>query len=256
MGILLYDKSANFSAVKVGDSGLYTSLTTGLDGIFETRLSASKTAFNAAPSATSICLITGSPTYSTTSVNLTTAGAITFPVNPGNGGGNTIAFVIKIKNGGNTTDIPIASYPTNANADGALWIRNFNRTTYALATYFNSQTTPNTIGGNVTTSLAAPSNGSLDDTFQLFVVTLQSESGLTIYWPKYASSATAALTAGQFAYFNTASATNKFKALYSTSGLAQDLSMFAHWNTVLTSTQINTFYMELAQQMVRFGVTI
>lgn len=252
MGILLLDKNANFSGAPVGNAGLYTSVTSGLLSLFETRRNASKARQNSAPASNLEAGIAGG-TFNATSMDFTAVGQVTFPTAPVNAGENTVAIILKIKNGGTGSDSPVGSFSGSATTTGAAYFVNYNRRVSFESTAFNSQTSPSTFVANKSAYLDMPADGSLDGTFQMFVATLKSEVGLTLYRPSTGASSTAAMTAGQFAYFSP-SAVN-FRANGNGTG-QQGVAMFAHWNRVLTPSEISTFYAEMRDQYAMLGLTI
>lgn len=257
MGIIIYDKNADFSATKVGDAGLYTSLTTNLDALFETRLNASKTANNSAPSNSAKALVPGPLTYAATGVSFNTPSAVVFPVGPNNAGANSFAMIIKIKNGGATTDYVLGSYSANPVTHGSIYITNWNRRVQLQTTLFDSQTSPATYTTNGTVYVDAPADGSLDGTHQLVVATVHSQDAVKLYWPKYGLVSSQTLTSSQFAYYNLAGAASNFKMAVTGTGLAtQEVTMFAHWNSILSAGDVNTFYGEMVPQFERVGIII
>lgn len=255
MGILLFDKNADYSTGGVGHAGLYTSVGSGLQSLFETRRSAVKTKQNSAPGNSLEAQIVGTPTFNSTSVDVTAAGQIVFPSGPVNTGENSFAVILKIKSGGVSSDYPLGSVTTTATSSGSCYFTHYNRRVQFETTVFNSQNTPTTYTSNKIAFIDFPSDGSLDGTFEMFVVTLKSENALRLIRPKTNSLVTTALTAGQFAYFNQSVANRNLRALGG--GTAQQgISMVAHWNRVITDTEVTTFYNEIREQYSLLGLSI
>ena len=255
MGILLFDKNADFSANSLGHAGLYTSVTSNLLGLFELRRSAAKARKNSAPANDSEASIGAGPVFNATSVDLSAVGQITFPSGPANGGENTVAIIMKVKNGGGASDMPIGSFPSGATDNGAAYLSHFNRRFQFETTLFNSQSAPTTYVANANAWLDAPADGSLDGTFQLIVVTLKSADALKLYWPARNQVKTTTIAADRFAYFNQGVANANFRGL-SNGSVQQGVSMFAYWDRALTASEVATFYGEMKKQFGRIGLAI
>lgn len=255
MGILLLDKNADFSANSLGHVGLYTSVTTDLTGLFELRQSAGKARQNSAPDNDNELVVSGTPTFNATSIDLTDVGQLTFPMGPANGGENSFAAIIKIRNGGSSSDATLGTVPPAPTTNGACYFRHWNRRMQFETTIHNAQTGTPTFVEVSTAYHDAPSDGSLDGTFQLFVATLESETALKIYWPARNALKTTSLSAGKFAYFNSAATNWKCRGKAGTTD-QQSVAMFAHWERVLTADEVATFYGEMKKQFGLIGLVI
>lgn len=255
MGVLLFDKNADFSANSLGHAGLYTSVTTNLLGLFELRRSAAKARQNSAPAYDTTVSLTAGVAYNATSVDFDAVGEAAFPTGPANGGENTVAMIVKVKNSGGSGDSPIGSIPASVTANGACYFIHWNRRLQFDTTLFNAQTGTPTYVANASAYLDAPGDGSLDGTFQLVVATLKSEDALKFYWPARNSVATTAIAAGRFAYFNQ-SVANRIWRGNGSNTTQQGVSMFAHWDRVLTAGEVATFYSEMKEQFGLIGLTI
>ena len=256
MGVLLFDKNADFSANSLGHAGLYTSVTNNLLGLFELRRSAAKARKNSAPANDLEVSIGGAPVFNATSMDLTAVGQITFPTGPANGGENTVAMIVKVKNGGGSGDSPIGSIAAvSAVSAGACYFIHWNRRLQFDTTLFNAQTGTPTYVTNASAYLDAPGDGSLDGTFQLVVATLKSEDALKFYWPARNQVATTPIVAGRFAYFRQDVANRNWRGLGS-NAIQQGVSMFAQWDRALTASEVATFYGEMKKQFGLFGLLI
>ena len=256
MGVLLFDKNADFSANSLGHAGLYTSVTNNLLGLFELRRSAAKARKNSAPANDLEALIGGTPVFNAMSMDLTAQGQITFPTGPVNGGENTVAMIVKVKNGGIINDQPVGSSVGSPIINGSCYLVNYGRRFQFDATLFDAQELPATYVANASAGLNAPVDGSLDGTFQLIVGTLKSQDALKLYWPATNQVATTAIVSGQFAYFNQEVSNRNWRGLGGSGTAVQGVSMFAHWDRALTADEVATFYGEMKKQFGLVGLLI
>ena len=256
MGILLYDKNADYSAVSVGHAGLYTSVTDDLLSLFELRRSASKAGNNSAPANPVRASIAGAPTFYDTSMGLTATGQIVFPSQPTNGGETTAAIILKIKNGGSSPDQPFGSSTTTPATNGICYFAHYNRELTFQSTLFDAQELPATYQASVSAALTI-GTGEYDGTFQLFVATLKSEDAVKLHWPKRGLVGSVAIASGRYAYFNQAPALAGRRWAARAGGSANfEGSMFAHWDRVLSDDEIATFYAEMKEQFGLIGLEI
>lgn len=255
MGILLQDKSADFSAISLGHAGLYTSITEGLEGLFELRRSQSKARNNSAPSNDLPATVGGGSVLSPISMALSAQNQINFPSGPTNSGALTIALIIKIKNGGAATDYPIGSVVSSPTSNGSAYFTHYNRQVRFDCTLFNAQNEPAVFVANASALFNAPSSGALDGTYQLFVATVKSQDSLNLYWPAIGQISSASIPAGRFAYFNQSAAGRAWRGLAGGTA-AQELSMVAYWNRAISPAEVKTFYGEMKRQFSQIGLVI
>ncbi len=254
MGILLFDKNADFSTNSLGHAGLYTSVTSNLRGLFELRRSLSKSRQNSAPDNDLAASIAAGVTFTPTSMNLSAVGQVTFSDGPANTGANTIAMIVKIKTGGTTGDRVLGSLTPNPTADGAFYFVHYNLRTQIYTTFFDSQADGGAYSGQ---SQAFFDSGASDEgTFQMFVGTVESEDSIKLYHPASGAIVSAALSAGQFAYYRQSVADRNFGGLLAGASAAQAVSVFANWDRALTSGEVATFYSEMKDQLGRIGLQI
>jgi len=252
-GILLVDKNADYSAIAVGHAGLYTTVTSGLLSLFETRGSVGKTEQNSAPANAAPAVISGAPVFSTDGVTLTTAGQISFPSRPSNGGENTFAAILELKGGGQVGDAIVGSVPGTPNDNGSIFLSTNSSGISVYARTYDSQSAAT---GLATISSVQSLPGEFGKRF-LVVVTAKSEDSLTLYVPRAGATKATALAAGRFLFFNGASGSSGlFRAPATTVTQSQNLSMFAHWNRALSAGEVSTFYGEMRQQYERLDIAV
>jgi len=253
MGILLYDKNADFSANALGHAGLYTSVTDNLLGLFELRRSASKASQNNAPGNDEAAFIVSGLTFSATGTQFSAPSQIIFPTRPSNGGENTIAAILTIKGGGSGGDTVIASAPATSGADGFLQLSTY---TAGVVIYTRDSASQSSMSGSTLKSAAASGLVSHVGENLLVVGTVKSEGAIKLYIPKLSIVVTTSL-AGRFIYFNTLAGDNKFMAPGSAAlSQPQNASMFAHWDRELSAVEVDTFYLEMKKQFSLLGLAI
>lgn len=250
MGILLYDKNADYSATSVGNAGLYTSVTGNLKALHELRRNASKTINNSAPGMLSGSVF-GTPTYAATNITTTNANGVIFNSKPANGG-LTVAIVVKMKTGGAITDSVVGINNLGAAATvGSLWFYLFNRR-IAFNAYSYPAGSVSPLSGYNTISAYQDFTAPSDGLYEMFFGVLENGISLRFYHPKTSTLTTTSATGRDFCF--DAPANIQTNPLAGTT--AHDQSMFAHWSAVLTPTQMNTFYAEIRDQYALLGLTI
>ena len=246
MGTLFTDKAADYSAISVGHAGLYTSVTSGLLALFETRRSASKAINNSAPGGAEGSII-GSPTFGATNMQASFGAGETFLTKPS--GSHTIALVVVTKNGGSSSDIAVGSFSASAVTTGATYFTMYNqRLTLASTSYATGAAPPLSGNSNI--------NAYIDFTLvqpELVVGVVESGVSARLYHPRTGLVVTTAATGRDFVYDN--------PTLYQTfpvagSGATFNESLFAHWNRVLTPAEIATFYSDIRSQYALLGLSI
>lgn len=249
MGILLIDKNADYSSSAIGYLGISTSVTAGLESLFELRTNSQRASRNLANDNTAS--VAGSPTFGALATDFNAIGQMVFPTKPSNLGENTFAFLLKIKNGGASNDAVVGSFPVSHYSNGGVYIVHYNRTVILESTSF-----PTVSGGsstNVNAYLAMPASGELDGSYQLFFATVKSGVGVTLQHPL----GNAVVSTATSNYFNyNPNSSNNYNVLPLGSGTQQSLGLFASWNRVLTSQEITTFYNEAKAYYAKNGLTI
>lgn len=248
MGILLIDKNADYSSSAIGYLGISISVTDGLESLFELRTNSQRASRNLADDNTAS--VAGSPTFGALATDFNAIGQMVFPTKPSNLGENTIAFLLKIKNGGTSSDGVVGSLPASPNSNGSIYITQYNRRVQLTTSSY-----PTESGGsstNVSAYLDMPASGELDGSYQLFFATVKSGVGVTLQRPLGNSVASAATS--NYFYYNPNSS-NNYKVLPLGSG-TQSLGLFASWNRVLTSQEITTFYNEAKAYYEKNGLAI
>ena len=250
MGILLRDKNADFSSNLVGHAGLYTSVTGNLKALHELRRSAAKVVKNSAPGMPDGSTF-GSPTYAATNITTTNANGVAFNTKPANGG-LTVATLVKMKNGGATSDtvVGITALGSGATA-GSLWFHLYNRRIQFNAYSYAAGSVP-PLTGYDTKAAYQDFTAASDGLYEMFFGVLENGVSLRLYHPKTGTLTTASATGRDFCFDNPPSVQT-----HPWSGTtAQDQALFAHWSSVLTPTQMNTFYAEMKAQYALLGLTI
>lgn len=248
MGLLLVANNADYSTSPVGHVGLGTTITSGLQSLFELRRSASKSSYNSVLGGAPGTVI-GSPTFNTTSDNVTPANYVLFPSKPVNGG-LTFAFVVKMKTGGTINDNIVTSNVPLSVVNGAAWSYLYNRRVAVVGYSYASNTPPLTGYTALTAFLdyAAASDG----TYEMFFGVLEDTVSVRIYNAK-AGLTNAASATGRYFGFDTPA---RFRTTGDSGGGAHDESMFAHWNRVLSVAEMDTFYAEMKAQFGAVGLSI
>lgn len=245
MGIQLRDSTADFSAISIGDAGLYTSITTGLLALFEPRRRASKAIKNSAPGGSAGGAV-GAPTFSAGSASVSVGNGINFNVAPA--GDHTTIIVMKMKTGGTTADMVAGAWGSAPATQGGAYFNLYNYRIAFNATTFAAGSTPPLSGY---TQLLAYLDLAAVANFEMVAGIAESGVSARIYQPKTGALFSAAATGRAFIYDN--------PGFYKTVPLgasAQDVALFAHWNRVLTPTEINTFYAEIQAQLAPSGIVI
>lgn len=251
MGIMLYDKNADYSANGVGHAGLYTSVTSGLQALHELRRNGSKALNNAAPGKPNGSAF-GSPTYLATSVTTTNANGVIFGSKPANGG-LTVATLVKMKNGGVLTDSVVGLNALGASsiAAGSLWFYLYNRRIAFNAYSYALGAVPPLTGHTEIGAFQDFTAGS-DGLYELFFGVLENNVSLRLYHPKTGTLTSTSATGRDFCFDNPKNIqTHPFSGT-----TAQDQAMFAHWSRVISPTEMNTFYTEIKEQYALLGLTI
>lgn len=251
MGLLLIDKAADFSALGLGHAGLYTTVVSGLNALFETRRSSSKAANNSAPDKVGGSII-GSPTLLPASVQGDNANGVDFGPSAAPLGEQTIAFILKHSQ---LADVPSATTIGHLALSGAgvgyvldFTFSGFNRITFGATMHVDPAYT-----GVGTTTKSAYVQLPADDRFDLYIGTLEDLVSLKIEQPRLGlMSETLTPTGywfppgGNYSRWKTSTGANK----------AFELAMFANWNRVLTAQEKTTFYAEMQAQFGLLGVDI
>lgn len=250
MGILLRDKNADFSSNSVGHAGLYTSVTGNLKALHELRRSAAKTVKNSAPGMPDGSTF-GSPTYAANSINTTNANGVIMGSKPANGG-LTVATLVKIKTGGGINDTIVGIDALGGSVSvGSLYFTLYNRRLTFSAYSYPAGAVPPLTGYDSKSSYQDFSAAS-DGLYEMFFGVLENGVSLRLYHPKTGTLTTTSAVGRDFCFDNPKNIqTHPFSGT-----TAQDQALFAHWSSVLTPTQMNTFYAEMKAQYALLGLTI
>lgn len=252
-GILLVDKNADYSAIAVGQAGLYTEITAGLRGLFDLRVSAAKASYNAAPNNNQSAIVAGA-VFDAQGATVDALGDIVFPTGPINGtNGMTIAAILQIGASGSATNSVVGSTPVADTTNGSAMIAHSNNGTLVANVY--RSTSPTSMVGVVNETLSM-SLTAVAGTYQLIFLTLQSEVGMTLYRPATGQTSTKAVSAGEYFYFNQNIGDRSWRSLGWTGLTPRRISMFADWSRVLSNSEMGAFYNEMKRQYGRQGLVI
>lgn len=250
MGLLLVDKTADYSANSIGHAGLYTSVTGSLEALHELRRSASKAINNPVPGKSGAGVF-GSPVFSAASVQTDPSKGVMFGSKPANGG-LTVATIVKVKTGGSTSSTVVGTPATgNGPSTGALWFYNYNQRVAFQAYSYPSGAVPPLSGYDTKSAFQDFLAGSLG-AFELFFGVLENGVSLRLYHPKTGTLVTSSATGRDFCF----DASPRFQTHPWNGTEQQDQAMFAHWSRVLTPTEMNTFYNEMQTQYSRLNLII
>lgn len=252
MGLLLVDQSADFSAVAVGHAGLYTSLTTGLQALHETRRNNAKTISNSAPGKEDAA-VQGVIPYTAVSAQVTSPNSVLFSNKPASGG-LTIAIIVKNKNGGVIQDNIVGMIPGASATQGAVYFLMWNRR-IQFAAYDYPRPTVLPLAGQASGSVAIDTIAGDDGNFELYFGILEDNVGLRLYRPKTDVTVSTAKVGRNFDFDGPVNFRTSPNAVTPLPG-PQDLAMFAHWSVVLTPTQMKTFYAEMKAQYAALGTAL
>ncbi|HEY1035535.1 MAG TPA: hypothetical protein VGE09_11200 [Pseudoxanthomonas sp.] len=244
MGLVLVAKNADFSANHVGHVGLYTTVTSGLLLLHETRRSASKSINNSAPDGPEGS-VSGAPTYAGGYATVTSSGKIEMAEAPA--GNSTLITILRTKAGGATSDYAVGSLGSSPGTTGGLYLANYAYTLRLQAVSFAAGSTPPLSGATtLTASITMPSVSR----FEMHAGTIESGSAIRARIPRTGQVASASASGREFLFVG---------APPIAAGLAatgQDVAVVAFWNRVLSDAEQDTFYAEMKGQLARLGVEI
>jgi hypothetical protein len=248
MGLLLVDKSADFSGSAIGDAGLYTSITTGLTALHETRRIARKACNNAVanqPNGT----VLGNPTLSAGYGTFDLADSIKFGTKPASGG-LTLAIVYQNYNRA-TQDPIVGSTPGTSSTQGFVQFKLLNRRlTFEAYDYPYPATYP--LSGFADVSCFIDMAAGDDGNYELFFGVLEDNVSLRLYRPKTKTLATTARVGRAFAFDGPVN----FQLCPTTVGGTINIAAFGQWQAVLSTANMDTIYGELQAQAANYGLTI
>lgn len=247
-GILLVSKIADFSANPVNHAGLYTTVTSGLQSLHETRRNASKAIHNSAPGKAPGSII-GAPTFSATSASVTPANSVVFGSAPVSGG-LTVAVAFKQRNGGSSETV-FGFIPGSSTTRGGCYLNHYNRR-LSLEGYTYPAGTVAPLSGYAQASCFLDMDASYDNAYELFFIQLENNVNDRIVHQKSAAVGSASAVGKDFCFDNAA----PFRTCYQTATLAHDVALFGHWSRVLTSIERATFYAEMQAQFLALGLTL
>lgn len=225
MGLQLIVKNEDFSAISVGVLKAFgTSVSSGLQGLFLLSNVLDGPTKNWATGANAT--IVGSPTVASIGVTSDKTNYIDFGIIPS----------------GDRTVVTVSAVETAAR---------FYFSSFApiAGEYFESNTTPviqfaaTTLGGSPYPGVPAVARD------ELIAIIVDDRAGVTVYRPRTATSGTKASVSSQ-------TRTNAYRtSINSTITTAATRSqLFAYWNRVLTTGELDAFYAEMQAQMAALGV--
>lgn len=251
MGLLITDKTADFSANPVGHAGLTTSVTSGLKALFETRRSTSKATNNSAPNMPNGWLTGTPPTFSATEAAVVSASGIALST-PASGGLTIMVVAKMVSTGSTATDYVAGSIAGTSTTQGCAAIAVGGRSA-KLAVYTYTSNTPPLAGFaslNVSQSFLAGD----DNTYQMLFGVLEDAVSARLYRPQTGTMVVQATPTGYFGFDKPAMFTT---TPYATApGAAESIAMFGHWSRPLLQAEMNTIYAEMKAQAAGYGLTI
>lgn len=222
MGLQIIVKNEDFSAIRVGKIGLYTSISSELMGLFCLSSVFGEQNFNFGSGVDAATV--GVPPVSANGVTSDQSNYIDFKIIPS--GSRTMAFVLA--NDGTTNKTHFSSFapaPT------------YGEYTRLNGTNLNFESSKNT-------TMSSPS--AVRD--EMALVVINNKINTNLYIPR---------TGGVVTY-NTATpqdTSTGYRTSINVAGTAASRSMlFAYWNRALSSAEINTFYTEMKSQLAALGV--
>lgn len=252
MGLFLVDQTADFSASPVAHAGLYTTITGNLQALHEIRRNAAKTVNNSVPGKLDGSVV-GAPVFSAGSANVDASNFLTVNSLPVSGG-LTTAIIVKNKNLGAASDHIIGSIPGTSATQGACWWTMWNRR-IQFSAYDYARPAALPLAGSGSGAVFIDTIAADDGNFELYFGILEDNVGLRLYRPKTGVTSATAKVGRDFAFDNAVAFKTSPNAVLPVPG-PHDLSMFAHWSSVLTPAQMNTFYAEMKKQFAAIGLTV
>lgn len=241
MGIAFISKGSNFASIAVAQLGIFTTVSAGLLALHELRLDNATALKNRGSSGNAS--VTGSPSYNTQRAIISSTNRMTFGTKPS--GSHTFAAIIKSRAGTVTTSLPVGSYATATTTTGNEYLAITTAGIQLNARPFNS-------GGVAQSSIATTLAKPATDRAELYVARLTNESGQKLENPRTATSATSS-TAFTYNYPNP----NFYAAsILDLASAADEVSLFAHWDRVLTDVEVATFYTEMQAYFGNRGLVI
>lgn len=249
MGLILSAPSADYSAISV--ASLKLNIATGSPThVFETRTSASIATRNNVSGGLAGSLF-GSPTFNANSMDSNHVNGVSFGI--GQTANCSLGVVFKNTSLPSTNSSFLGAFPgvstVTANG-GAYFILTASTDTIAYETTVHNG---GSFQGVSSASMASPAG----DAYELFIATLNSSSGVTLYHPRTGSSAFGAIVAG---------AGNSFLHPVQTSFAAgqqniasnptEEVLMFARWNSVLSASDVAAVYTTVKDYYGAFGVNL
>jgi hypothetical protein len=250
MGILLIDKNADFSATSVGFAGICTSITSGLTDLFALRENNTKSTFNAAAGYDDALSTAGIPTYSANSAICSTTAQLSSQNAPTPGAtDNTLIVVLKRKAGGSLVSDMAVGANVELSTNGGIYILNANyQVKFECGNYAAGSVPP--LSGIGATMAAITTLASVAE-FDLFAGISDADVGVKLYHPKTGTLVSMANTAGRQIIFDSP---GNFKI--GASAVAMELALFARWNRVLSTAEVDVFYADVLPQLAAVGISI
>ena len=225
MGLQLIVKNEDFSAISVGKLGLYTTINSGLVGLFclSSTFGTPITNFASGSDAT----IVGSPTVDSNGVTSGQPNYIDFNIVPT--GDRTMAFVLR--NNGVTNTHYFSSFAPSPTFGEYVKLSGSSISFESLK-----------LGSAPYPTVASAARD------ELAAVIIDNGVGATLYLPRTGASATKASATSQ-------DLTTEYRTHIDVSGIPSgEVMAFGYWNRVLTTGELDTFYNEMKAQLSALGV--
>lgn len=246
---------ADYSTENVGTVGPYTAVS-GLDGLFDLRISHDWARYNHADAGKRPCLLTrpNPPVFTTGHMQTTAVGQMFFPDGPLHNADNTMFGIFEAhRTGGVLGQAPLGLSISGTPAQRGQFI--FGNGPNNLRIFTFTKTDPNNFsvfGTQRSVTYVYPTNGSLDNQMIFAACVLRNGAGIDLYIPgvnNAAPVATLALTAADRFYFgNDALAVNVNDVRYRASasvGSTERTRCFGYARRALSLTEINQLHTDL-----------
>lgn len=240
MGVVLIAKGEDFSGIKVGRIGIDTSIQSGLEALFEFRADSEIAIDNQGANGIDGDIV-GAPTINTNNMITTPGNYVDLRFVPT--GNHTVALVVHVRA---TSDagFPAAAVTVSPTTTGSEYFAQradirFEATSHIGAAYDRI----------IAPALAKPGTVSPE----LYLATLESGAGCTLYHPRTGVSAFGALSVGAtFDY----PAPPTYKVAHNLVGVSETVYAYAYWSRVLSVAEINTFYNEIRSYYSPKGIVL
>lgn len=240
MGITLIDKSADFSGISVGFTGLYTEVSDGLVGLHDLRFTRARALSNAVEPNDNKAQIIGNPVISTQGLEARKNNGIDFGLPTPNG---SRTFAILLKHGASGTgDYTLTNWEYGKTTTGGDIL-----VSLASGMVFTGFTHTTSSPPFTDKSSTVPYNYTAAD-YSFIVVTMEDGVGITFYDKTVGASKFQAVSAGDvFSVDNPMG--YKLGSRILTETFNQEVLMFSLWDRALTVNEIDIFYKDIQSQL-------